>query len=275
MTLLVAGAAFLAAVPALWGRPVAADAGGSARRRAPTAAPDRRPPAAVRSEVPRVAARPVAPPALPPGAPLWRVCPIRIGDVPGIQPHLADPRLEEGGLLVVSKSLRRAMVFDAGVLRPLPVAPAEAAGASSDLAPDEAASPRACWRIGLGYHAPTGPKTRRGDMKTPEGWYRTSDKPWSRGWAGSIAIHYPNVDDAVAAFRRGELDRRTVLEVEAAAEEGVRPPQHTSLGGDILIHGGGSAVDWTDGCIALDDHDLRTLRGALGTGARTDALFLP
>jgi len=225
---------------------------------------------------------------LPPGAPRWERCPLRVGDLPGIAPHLADARLRSRGLLVVSKSLRRAMVFDDGTLRPLgaedaplrrsppllaAAAGAEGTGSGSSRAGQVAH--RACWRIALGYGAPPGPKRTRGDMRTPEGWYRTSDKPWSRGWPGSIAIHYPNLDDARWGFREGLIGRPTLLAIADAQERDRRPRQDTPLGGDILLHGGGSAIDWTDGCVALDDHALDGVRRALGPGARTHALFLP
>ena len=37
------------------------------------------------------------------------------------------------------------------------------------------------------------------------------------------------------------------------------PPQNTLLGGDIYIHGRGAGSDWTWGCVALDDKDIREL----------------
>ncbi|MEI3429446.1 MAG: L,D-transpeptidase [Christensenellales bacterium] len=38
-----------------------------------------------------------------------------------------------------------------------------------------------------------------------------------------------------------------------------RPPWGTSLGGEIYIHGGGNAPDWTAGRIALSDADMAVL----------------
>ena len=43
------------------------------------------------------------------------------------------------------------------------------------------------------------------------------------------------------------------------AEATKRPPWGTSLGGEIYIHGGGNAPDWTAGCIALSDADMAVL----------------
>ena len=46
----------------------------------------------------------------------------------------------------------------------------------------------------------------------------------------------------------------------AAAEENkTRPPWGTALGGEICIHGGGNTRDWTAGCIALSDENIREL----------------
>jgi lipoprotein-anchoring transpeptidase ErfK/SrfK len=45
-----------------------------------------------------------------------------------------------------------------------------------------------------------------------------------------------------------------------------QPPQYTRLGGEIFIHGNGSHSDWTWGCVALDDKDMRELFDAVPVG---------
>ena len=159
-----------------------------------------------------------------------------------------DRRLARGSAIVVSKSTRRLMLYDRGKLS-------------------------LCFRVGLGF-SPTGHKAVEGDGKTPEGWYRTSDKPWST-FENAIAIHYPNEVDARAAMTDGRIGRKTRDKIVAAAKAGGVPPQYTELGGAVLIHGGGGTTDWTLGCIALDDTDLVALRSALGRGMRADLLVLP
>jgi L,D-peptidoglycan transpeptidase YkuD (ErfK/YbiS/YcfS/YnhG family) len=37
------------------------------------------------------------------------------------------------------------------------------------------------------------------------------------------------------------------------------PPRNTEMGGDIYLHGGGTGVDWTDGCVALANGDMDLL----------------
>ena len=176
-------------------------------------------------------------------------CPSRVAELPSsplFDP--ADPRLRSPALLVVHKSERRLMLFARGSLKH-------------------------CLRIGLGFE-PRGDKRREGDGKTPEGWYRTSDKPWS-SFAAAIAVHYPNVADAHDAHRGGLISRRVRDEIVTAHDRGRIPPQRTTMGGEILIHGGGSTRDWTLGCVALDDDDLNTLRRDLPRTMRTDLLVLP
>jgi len=44
------------------------------------------------------------------------------------------------------------------------------------------------------------------------------------------------------------------------------PPQKTRLGGEIYIHGGGTGKDWTYGCAAMSDHDVKELFDAIPVG---------
>jgi hypothetical protein len=209
-----------------------------------------------------VVAAPASPPAAPapaapaPAAPAPVVaddddegCIAHVDELPAA-PWLDrdDRRLSRDDLVVVLKSARRLLVFDDGVRT-------------------------SCWKIALGF-APSGHKEVQGDGKTPEGWYRTSDKPWST-FDNAIAIHYPNAVDARAGAAAGRITRRTRDKIEDAIEAGRVPPQSTALGGAILIHGGGTSFDWTLGCVALDDADLLALRERLPNGMRTDVLVLP
>jgi hypothetical protein len=165
-----------------------------------------------------------------------------------------DPRLQGAHLIVVRKAKRRLTLFAQGKAVVLDGTPA-------------------CWRVGLGP-APRGHKYRQGDGRTPEGWYRTSDKPWSQ-YYGAIAIHYPNAHDAEAGRVQGTIDAPTARAMQAALKRDRKPAQQTDLGGEILIHGEGSATDWTLGCVAMDNPDLDQLRAALPKGLKTDVLILP
>ena len=52
-----------------------------------------------------------------------------------------------------------------------------------------------------------------------------------------------------------------------------RPPWNTPLGGEVMLHGGGTtAGDWTWGCVALANPDIKELFAAipLGTPVRIE-----
>ena len=112
--------------------------------------------------------------------------------------------------------------------------------------------------IGLGS-APVGRKSRRGDRKTPEGTYYITHKNAKSQFYLSLGISYPNADDAKAGAESGLITPAQYAAIEGADRDRQRPPQNTPLGGDIFIHGRGAQSDWTWGCIALDDEDMKFL----------------
>ena len=166
-----------------------------------------------------------------------------------------DPRLQGRSVVVVEKAARRMGLYTEGKL------------VSVDDVP-------ACWQTALAPGAPLGPKLQEGDLRTPEGWYRTSDKSWS-SFYGAIAVHYPNHQDAQRGLDDKRIDVGVRDTIVSALQGGLTPPQATPLGGEILIHGGGSAADWTLGCVALDDDHIDIIRGQLAKGMRTWVLILP
>jgi murein L,D-transpeptidase YafK len=170
----------------------------------------------------------------------------------GIQAQ--DPRLNGKHLIIVTKKSRRVFRFQHGRLLHIDGNPA-------------------CWLAGLGPE-PTGHKQIEGDGKTPEGWYRTSDKPWSQ-WYAAIAVHYPNPSDAIGALRAKRITAATQSAIQAAIGADKKPPQTTAMGGEILLHGGGSSTDWTLGCIAMNNEDIDSLRTTLPKNMVTDVLILP
>jgi len=178
-------------------------------------------------------------------------CPKTLDEIPlPLTVERTDPRLQGPALIVVEKKRRRIYQLKSGAL-----------------------VEGACWKIGLGF-AVIGHKKQQGDGKTPQGWYRTSDKPTSQFYA-AIAVHYPNLADAAVGRAAGRINTRQLAAVEAALAGDEKPPQNTPLGGEILIHGGGSATDWTLGCIAMENADIDALRAGLPPGMRTDLLVLP
>lgn len=102
------------------------------------------------------------------------------------------------------------------------------------------------YQIALGKN-PDGPKQQEGDGRTPEGRYVIDARNERSGYYRSLRISYPGPAD-----------------VKRAKKLGVKP------GGDIFIHGKpnfkfwmfwkyNKDKDWTNGCIAVDDKDMREL----------------
>lgn len=99
---------------------------------------------------------------------------------------------------------------------------------------------------------PVGHKQFQGDEKTPEGVYEIDGRNPGSSFHLSLRISYPNKQDKAYAAARGK-----------------------SPGGDIFIHGQPNgykgppiASDWTDGCIALSDKEIREIYNLVPDGAK-------
>lgn len=101
--------------------------------------------------------------------------------------------------------------------------------------------------IGLGF-APSGHKEREGDGRTPIGDYIIDRRNPESRFHLSLGISYPNASDMARAQAMG-----------------------VSPGGDIFIHGepNGRNIltsDWTDGCIAVTNEEIREIYAMVRTG---------
>lgn len=114
------------------------------------------------------------------------------------------------------------------------------------------------YRVGLGLN-PVPPKEREGDRATPEGSYLVCMKNPQSRFVLSLGLSYPNPADAERGLAAGSISRRQYRQVVESARAGACPPWNTPLGGEVFIHGSGSETDWTWGCVALDDDDIREL----------------
>lgn len=119
--------------------------------------------------------------------------------------------------------------------------------------------------VGLGPN-PLGPKRSARDGRTPEGEYRVCLKNPQSKYYLALGLNYPSAGDAERAFAEGRFSRADRDAVASADASSGCPPWDTSLGGAIVIHGRGASADWTLGCIALEDADMRILYDAVPVG---------
>lgn len=101
------------------------------------------------------------------------------------------------------------------------------------------------YRVSLGKK-PLGHKEYEGDQRTPEGIYWLDWRKTSDNYQLSMHISYPNARDQASARTKGK-----------------------SPGGMIMIHGTPiddeypewyfSTLDWTNGCIAMKNTDMREI----------------
>ena len=114
------------------------------------------------------------------------------------------------------------------------------------------------YRVALGRE-PVGHKQQRGDNRTPEGIYHIDWRHRSPSYHLSLHLDYPNLKDRAEAWERG-----------------VDP------GGMIMIHGTPvdeeypewffRGLDWTNGCIALDNADMQELWDLVPDGTRVEII---
>jgi murein L,D-transpeptidase YafK len=110
------------------------------------------------------------------------------------------------------------------------------------------------YRIALGF-TPDGDKERQGDGKTPEGEFTIDRRNGESAFHLSIGIDYPQEEDRDRAEKAGY-----------------------SPGGDIFIHGQPNALpegfklrgDWTAGCIALTNSEMREVWAVTPIGTKVE-----
>src|SRR5213080_1620874 len=121
------------------------------------------------------------------------------------------------------------------------------------------------YRVGLGL-TPIGDKVREGDRRTPEGDFYIFTRNDKSAFYLSLGLSYPNNAHAERGLRAGLITRAQYDAITRALRAKKTPPQNTHLGGDIYIHGHGAQSDWTWGCVALENEDIRELFDAVSVG---------
>ncbi len=118
------------------------------------------------------------------------------------------------------------------------------------------------YKIALGY-TPKGDKEKEGDGKTPEGEFFIHTKNEHSKYFLSLGMSYPNIEDAKRGLETELITPEEHDEIVSAISENRMPPQYTNLGGEIYIHGNGNLTDWTAGCVALTNKDMKELFDAI------------
>ena len=127
------------------------------------------------------------------------------------------------------------------------------------------------YKVALGT-SPIGPKLVEGDRKTPEGRYYICSRNSKSRFFLSLGISYPNTDDAAVGLATHLITKSQFDEIARCNKKGKTPPWNTKLGGEIMIHGCGTASDWTWGCIALENSDVKELFDAIEVGTAVEIL---
>jgi murein L,D-transpeptidase YafK len=121
------------------------------------------------------------------------------------------------------------------------------------------------YRVALGL-SPVEDKVRAGDRRTPEGDFYIYTKNAHSQFYLSLGISYPNQQHAERGLREGLITRGQYEQIVGTLNRKGAPLQNTRLGGEIFIHGNGSQGDWTWGCVALDDKEVRELFDVVPVG---------
>lgn len=122
------------------------------------------------------------------------------------------------------------------------------------------------YKIALGF-AQEGDKEKQGEGKTPEGEFYIFVKNPKSSYYLSLGLSYPNIEDAERGLKSKLISQNEYEAIASAINNKKMPPQNTNLGGEIYIHGGGAGSDWTLGCVALSNEDIKELFDVLVVGA--------
>lgn len=99
------------------------------------------------------------------------------------------------------------------------------------------------YRISLGKQ-PIGAKQREGDLRTPEGFYWIDWRRKSENYQLSMHISYPNARDQAQAKAAG-VKPGSMIMIHGTPQDDEYP--------EWFFH----TLDWTEGCIAMKNADMR------------------
>jgi murein L,D-transpeptidase YafK len=139
------------------------------------------------------------------------------------------------------------------------------------------------YRAAFGRGFRDGDKRKSGDKRTPEGEFYICTMNHSKRFYKFMGLSYPDVKHAESGLREKLISPGEYTSIRQAIEERQQPPWGTRLGGAVGIHGrmlDGAAMpeyysvlNWTDGCIALDNADVDEIFSIASLG--TPVTILP
>lgn len=109
------------------------------------------------------------------------------------------------------------------------------------------------YRVALGKK-PDGHKKRSGDSRTPEGTYKLDWRNPNSKFFRSIHVSYPNSSDQRDARERGDTPGGAIM-IHGQPTNWVEKTK-------LLFH----EDDWTEGCIAVQDHEIVEIWDAIDDG---------
>jgi len=139
------------------------------------------------------------------------------------------------------------------------------------------------YRAVFGRGFQDGDKLMQGDARTPEGEFYICTMNHSKRFYKFMGLSYPDLKHAEHGLKSGMISLSEYVLIKKAIEERLPPPWDTRLGGAVGIHGRVSegtgtsqstvGMNWTDGCIALDNADVDELFRVVSLG--TPVTILP
>ncbi len=121
-----------------------------------------------------------------------------------------------------------------------------------------------------------GDKRMAGDKRTPEGEFYICTMNHSKRFYKFMGLSYPGLKHAEYGLQDKLITPREYQLIKKAVEDRQPPPWGTRLGGAIGIHGRTldgvistqypTAMNWTDGCIALDNADIDEIYSVVSLG---------
>ncbi|MBO6574030.1 MAG: L,D-transpeptidase [Rhodothermales bacterium] len=97
--------------------------------------------------------------------------------------------------------------------------------------------------------------------RTPNGVFHVVMKNANSQYHRAFVLNYPNREDAERGLRDSLITTQQYRDILAADRVFRMPPMNTPLGGWIEIHGDGTGrrANWTQGCVAIENHIIDRL----------------